>query len=247
MHHRCLLRPRMDPRGPGFEWSFPPSTPIICLVLESRFFSLRISGGQKGDICIFDLRQNQLRHSFQAHDSAVKCLALDPTQEAFATGAADGDIRVWGFTVHNLIHHFPAQHVQTSSFFRQGSAGISQLSLLPSGSSLYRSGSPAAFLGRSRTAVCPAVLHAASVPPSPAHVLRLPPSSPSSSPFFLLPLFLFLPRPPSSSSPPPSLSTVISFLPAPMEPSNFVISTIESDIQSLLLPLWRIQSLLLPP
>ena len=30
----------------------------------------------------------------QGHESAVKCIALDPNEEFFITGAADGDIKV---------------------------------------------------------------------------------------------------------------------------------------------------------
>lgn len=53
-----------------------------------------ISGGKKGDINIFDVRQRQQRHRFQAHESAIKCLALDPHEEFFVSGAGDGDIKV---------------------------------------------------------------------------------------------------------------------------------------------------------
>lgn len=31
---------------------------------------------------------------FQAHESSVKCLAIDPHEEIFVTGSADGDIKV---------------------------------------------------------------------------------------------------------------------------------------------------------
>ena len=54
-----------------------------------------ISAGKRGDVCIIDVRQRQLRHTFQAHDSAIKCLALDPMEEYFVTGSADGDIKVY--------------------------------------------------------------------------------------------------------------------------------------------------------
>jgi len=55
---------------------------------------LLISGGKKGDINIFDVRQRQQRQRFQAHESAIKCLALDPHEEFFVSGAGDGDIKV---------------------------------------------------------------------------------------------------------------------------------------------------------
>jgi WD40 repeat protein len=55
---------------------------------------LVISAGKKGDVCIIDVRQRQLRHRFQAHESPIKCLAIDPGEEFFVTGSADGDIKV---------------------------------------------------------------------------------------------------------------------------------------------------------
>lgn len=55
---------------------------------------LLISGGRKGCICLFDIRQRQLIHTFQAHDSAIKALALDPCEEYFTTGSAEGNIKV---------------------------------------------------------------------------------------------------------------------------------------------------------
>ena len=63
---------------------------------------LLISAGKKGDVCIFDVRQRSLRHRFQAHESAIKCLAIDPHEEHFVTGSADGDIRV-SFTFINIL------------------------------------------------------------------------------------------------------------------------------------------------
>lgn len=55
---------------------------------------LLITGGRKGDVFVFDMRQRVQRYKFQAHESAVKCLALDPGEEFFVSGSADGDIKV---------------------------------------------------------------------------------------------------------------------------------------------------------
>lgn len=55
---------------------------------------LLISGGRKGYISIFDIRQRQLLHTFQAHDSAIKALALDAVEECFCTGSAEGNMKV---------------------------------------------------------------------------------------------------------------------------------------------------------
>lgn len=57
-----------------------------------------ITAGKKGDICVIDMRAKQIHHRFVAHETAVKCLAIDPHEEYFATGSADGDIKVNSLT-----------------------------------------------------------------------------------------------------------------------------------------------------
>uniref|UniRef100_A0A8C6RSF2 Dmx-like 2 n=1 Tax=Nannospalax galili TaxID=1026970 RepID=A0A8C6RSF2_NANGA len=89
---------------------------------------LLISGGRKGCICIFDIRQRQLMHTFQAHDSAIKALALDPCEEYFTTGSAEGNIKVWRLTGHGLIHSFKNEHAK-QSIFRNIGAGVMQIDI----------------------------------------------------------------------------------------------------------------------
>lgn len=55
---------------------------------------LLISCGRKGFTCVFDLQQRQQRQLFQSHDSPVKAIAIDPTEEYFVTGSAEGNIKV---------------------------------------------------------------------------------------------------------------------------------------------------------
>lgn len=55
---------------------------------------LLISCGRKGFTCVFDLQQRQQRQLFQSHDSPVKAVAIDPTEEYFVTGSAEGSIKV---------------------------------------------------------------------------------------------------------------------------------------------------------
>lgn len=56
---------------------------------------LIITGGRKGFVCIFDIRQRQLLHTFQAHDSAIKALAMDSAEDFFVTGSAEGNMKVY--------------------------------------------------------------------------------------------------------------------------------------------------------
>jgi WD40 repeat protein len=83
-------------------------TPCFCLtafachdqgcssIVYAPQHQLLISAGKKGDICVIDIRQRIIRQRIQAHESAIKCLAMDPSEEFFVTGSADGDIKVSG-------------------------------------------------------------------------------------------------------------------------------------------------------
>uniref|UniRef100_A0A8C6K009 RAVE complex protein Rav1 C-terminal domain-containing protein n=1 Tax=Melopsittacus undulatus TaxID=13146 RepID=A0A8C6K009_MELUD len=87
---------------------------------------LLISGGRKGYICIFDIRQRQMLYTFHAHESAVKALALDPSEDYFVTGSAEGNMKVWRLTGYNLIHSFKNEHAK-QSIFRNIGAGVTQI------------------------------------------------------------------------------------------------------------------------
>ncbi|KAJ7398248.1 dmX-like protein 2 [Pitangus sulphuratus] len=87
---------------------------------------LLISGGRKGYICVFDIRQRQILFTFQAHESAVKALALDPSEDYFVTGSAEGNMKVWRLTGYNLIHSFKNEHAK-QSLFRNIGAGVTQI------------------------------------------------------------------------------------------------------------------------
>ncbi|CAG9822471.1 unnamed protein product [Phaedon cochleariae] len=85
-----------------------------------------ISAGKKGDVCLIDVRSKSVRHKFTAHEGAVKCIAVDPHEDYFATGSADGDIKIWGVTVPNVLLSLPAEHAR-SSFFKNIGQGVTQL------------------------------------------------------------------------------------------------------------------------
>ncbi|XP_044135572.1 LOW QUALITY PROTEIN: dmX-like protein 2 [Bufo gargarizans] len=87
---------------------------------------LLITGGRKGYVCIFDIRQRQILHTFQAHDSAVKALAMDSSEECFVTGSAEGNMKVWKLTGYGLIHSFKNEHAK-QSIFRNIGAGVMQI------------------------------------------------------------------------------------------------------------------------
>uniref|UniRef100_M3ZJ41 Dmx-like 2 n=1 Tax=Xiphophorus maculatus TaxID=8083 RepID=M3ZJ41_XIPMA len=91
---------------------------------------LLITGGRKGFVCVFDIRQRQLLHTFQAHDSAIKALALDPFEDFFVTGSAEGNIKVWKLAGHGLMHSFSNEHAK-QSIFRNIGNGVTKVETRP--------------------------------------------------------------------------------------------------------------------
>ncbi|XP_030620733.1 dmX-like protein 2 isoform X2 [Chanos chanos] len=91
---------------------------------------LIVSGGRKGFVCIFDIRQRQLLHTFQAHDSAIKALAMDASEDFFVTGSAEGNMKVWKLSGHGLMHSFSTEHAK-QSIFRNIGAGVMQIETCP--------------------------------------------------------------------------------------------------------------------
>ncbi|XP_050731976.1 dmX-like protein 2 isoform X2 [Eriocheir sinensis] len=98
-------------------------------LLYAPHHQLLLSAGKKGSVCIFDIRQRAMLPKIPAHDSAIKCMALDHSEEFFCTGSADGDIKVWGLGVHhNLIYNLSGEHSK-STLFKNLSQGVTQLHL----------------------------------------------------------------------------------------------------------------------
>ncbi|KAM9262121.1 dmX-like protein 1 isoform 6-T6 [Morus bassanus] len=91
---------------------------------------LLLSGGRKGFTCIIDLRQKQQQQLLQSHDSPVKAIAVDPTEEYFVTGSAEGNIKVWSLSTFNLLHTFINEHAR-QSIFRNIGTGVMQIETGP--------------------------------------------------------------------------------------------------------------------
>ncbi len=56
-----------------------------CLVHATQH-QLLISAGKKGQVCVWDLRQSRLLHTFKAHEAAVKTISMDEKETMFVTG-----------------------------------------------------------------------------------------------------------------------------------------------------------------
>lgn len=91
---------------------------------------LLISCGRKGFTCVFDLQQRQQRQLFQSHDSPVKAIAVDPTEEYFVTGSAEGNIKIWSLSTFSLLHTFISEHAR-QSIFRNIGTGVMQIETGP--------------------------------------------------------------------------------------------------------------------
>ncbi|XP_041855596.1 dmX-like protein 1 isoform X2 [Melanotaenia boesemani] len=91
---------------------------------------LLITGGRKGWISVLELPHRHQRQSFQAHDSPVKALAVDPTEDCFISGSAEGNIKVWSLTTQSLLYTFPNEHAR-QSLFRNLGTGVMQIEVGP--------------------------------------------------------------------------------------------------------------------
>uniref|UniRef100_A0A8D0D7S2 Dmx like 1 n=1 Tax=Sander lucioperca TaxID=283035 RepID=A0A8D0D7S2_SANLU len=100
------------------------------LLMASRQ-QLLITGGRKGWISVLELAHKHQRQSFQAHDSPVKALAVDPTEDCFISGSAEGNIKIWSLATQCLLYTFPNEHAR-QSMFRNLGTGVMQIEVGPS-------------------------------------------------------------------------------------------------------------------
>ncbi|XP_076005529.1 dmX-like protein 1 [Genypterus blacodes] len=99
------------------------------LSLASRQ-QLLITGGWKGWISVLELPHRHQRQSFQAHDSPVKALAVDPTEDCFISGSSEGNIKVWSLSTQSLLYTFPKEHAR-QSLLRNLGTGVMQIEVGP--------------------------------------------------------------------------------------------------------------------
>ena len=103
-----------------------------CTVLAySQRHQQLISGGKKGELSIFDIRQQCLIQKIEAHTDGVRAIALNSSEDFYVTGCSNGSVKLWGLTIHSPIRTFSMLHPKSSIF--RSEPGITQLSLTDDG------------------------------------------------------------------------------------------------------------------
>jgi len=88
-----------------------------CLVYLANSQSL-MSGGRHGDLCVWDIRQRQLRSTFKAFDAgSIKALCVNPNSDIIVAGSSEGDIKVFTSDITSqLLHQLPGEHAARGGF-----------------------------------------------------------------------------------------------------------------------------------
>ncbi|KAH0501438.1 DmX-like protein 1 [Microtus ochrogaster] len=130
MTKKAINNVRRMTSHPTLPYSFTCHDSGATVLAYAPKHQLLISGGRKGFTCVFDLRQRQQRQLFQSHDSPVKAIAIDPTEEYFVTGSAEGNIKIWSLSTFSLLHTFINEHAR-QSIFRNIGTGVMQIETGP--------------------------------------------------------------------------------------------------------------------
>ncbi|KAI9477755.1 MAG: WD40-repeat-containing domain protein [Benjaminiella poitrasii] len=70
---------------------------------------LLFSGGKHGEIVVSDLRQRTTAHTFAAHHSRIRSIAIDTENKALITGSIDGELKIWDVSTYKLRQSFDIQ------------------------------------------------------------------------------------------------------------------------------------------
>ncbi|UMM43904.1 hypothetical protein L5515_019209 [Caenorhabditis briggsae] len=102
-------------------WAAHPEGATCALYVPNQ--QTIFSGGRHGEICLWDIRQRQLRHTIKAFDQMhiVKTLATDSAQDLIVSGSSEGDIKIWSADANpQLMYNLPGEHTAKGGFsFRQ--------------------------------------------------------------------------------------------------------------------------------
>lgn len=71
--------------------------------LKQRMYS----GGKRGEVCIFDIRQNALIQSITIHSSPITCMVVNDVEGYLVTGSSEGDIKVCHYNIQQTLASLP--------------------------------------------------------------------------------------------------------------------------------------------
>ncbi|KAJ3101891.1 regulator of (H+)-ATPase in vacuolar membrane [Phlyctochytrium planicorne] len=97
--------------------------------------NILLVGTKKGDILLFDIRQQTMRKSFHAHASVVKALAIDAENDCLVSGSAGGDVKLWDMTqfeeteTYDKLHTGPASKNYNEIFGGMTTYGVMQIAV----------------------------------------------------------------------------------------------------------------------
>nr|CAB3238400.1 dmX-like protein 1 [Phallusia mammillata] len=100
------------------------TTGAYCIQYMPRYRTLLV-GGKNGQVSVFDDRcLHGPVNRFAAHESSVKCLAMDPQERFYVTGSASGAVKVWDALTHKLKYVSNHEHARSSLFRNFGSGTV---------------------------------------------------------------------------------------------------------------------------
>ncbi|KAG1472233.1 hypothetical protein G6F56_001663 [Rhizopus delemar] len=132
----------------------PPSKAMVCSLPghESGAYAisydpdtqLLFSGGKRGEIVVSDIRQRTTMHTFLAHQSRIRSIAIDTDNKSLITGSIDGEMKIWDTSTYKLKQTVDVQsrnRFLAPSFNRipLKAFGVTQIQVLEEGS-IYASG-----------------------------------------------------------------------------------------------------------
>ena len=112
-----------------------------------------ISGGKKGEIILFDIRQQKQMETIKAHTMNVKSLALDPDEQFFVSGSNEGSVKAWSLPNLQQIVSLEDAHIKQtflsfkpSGVFTDPVSTFGVMEVMISGKYLYTCGSDGRIL-----------------------------------------------------------------------------------------------------
>jgi len=127
-------------------------------VVYSPRHQLLVTGGKRGDMVAYDVRQRQIVVQFPtAHALNVKTLAVHPAESILASASTDGSVKIWELPSMQERTHWPDAHEKktfvkpTTGFFTRPLSTYGVMAVHFQGNELYSVGAEGRLVVRSLT------------------------------------------------------------------------------------------------